>query len=137
MVSSRHSILCPCQTRSEEDEGHKGNNDEEEEEKQEQEEDDDDSVDSSNTNTDDIDDDAKVIPEPEPESALTMDEGTTLVESLGKKTLAPLLVKAGMVFQDQDDTPNMNPPVDRAAAMAASKESSRNLAGAHLMRPSP
>ena len=104
----------------------------EQEEKQVEQEENGEDVD---TNIDDGDE--KINPEPEPESPLILDEGTTLVETLGKKALAPLLVKAGMVFQGQDDTPNVNAPVDRAAAMAASKESSRNLAGAHLMRPTP
>ena len=115
--------------RSEDDESQKGNDDDEENEKEQEKEDDD--------YGDNYNEDEKV--EIETESSLTINEGKTLVESMGKKALAPLLVKAGMVFHadDDNDMPNLKAPVDRAAAMAASKESSRNLAGTHLMRPSP
>jgi len=62
-----------------------------------------------------------------------------VVESQAKKVISSLLVKASQLTkQDDDGNSNLSKtPVDRTAAMTASKESSRNLAGAHLARASP
>ena len=76
-------------------------------------------------------------PEQEPKPCLEGDEVVTVAESLARKGLATLLVQSTKLVKDDDDTPNLNGPIDRAAAMNASKESSRNLAGAHLVRASP
>ena len=146
MVPSRPSILFLPQTRSEEEEDHKtdyndndndddGNDgkDDDDDEKQEVKDQEEDNNDHTNIN----DDKEEVKSETESESSLTMEEGTSRVDSVGKSVLAPLLVKAGMLIRDEDDNPDLSAPVDRAAAMAASKESSRNLAGAHLTRPGP
>ena len=77
--------------------------------------------------------DAKQSQEEEPRLEVT--EASTAVESLQKKALASLLVQSSKLVRDGDDLPDLSGPVDRAAAMAASKESSRNLAGAHFVGP--
>jgi len=113
--------------RSEEEEGDKGSDEEGDEGDKSSDDDDDD---------DDGDDNEKVEREPESEACSTGQEGPTIVEMLGEKVVAPILAKAGMMFKNEDDLPSQA-PVDRTAAMVASKESSRNLAGAHLVRGSP
>jgi len=59
--------------------------------------------------------------------------GQTLAESL-HSNLAYLAVKASSVFKNDDEVPNFDASIDRAAAMATSQESSRNFAGAAALR---
>ena len=91
-------------------------------------------------------DDDPTEPEPEgaePEAEACLEttveaETPTTVAEWAKESLAFMAAKAGRVFkEDDDDIPKPDAPIDRAAAMTASQESSRNLAAAAAFRSAP